>query len=477
MLTPSAIHYCWQQLIQRIDNRGVVQRGIQPQIGGITFIYGAPDTVDRADAPAIVVVPCAPTAWHALIEQCRLHLPHAPLAQLLPPGARLPFAEPLPILFWGDGYEDGGKPFAEQWKNGTVVIYADILAATFFMLSRWEETVVPIRDQHGRFPATASVAHKQGFLDRPIVDEYALILQAWLQTLLPNWTPQTPRFSVKVSHDIDHVRQFRSLFRAGRVLAGDLLKRRSLHLAGRTLQSLIASRAKPDQDPYLRGVYDLADISEQHGLTSSFYFMTAQPGPYDAGYAADESLRRCIDNLRQRKHEIGFHPGYCTPEDPDRFAAEKARMDALVGIDRYGGRQHYLRFRTPDTWRLWEQAGLTYDSTLSYADHEGFRCGTCHPYRPFDVEQDRQLDLLEIPLIVMDGTLKQYRKLTPEEGEERILALAKRCKQVNGVFTLLWHNTSLQGEWGPWAAMYHRVMPQLAALVNEEYLADERVQR
>jgi len=77
------------------------------------------------------------------------------------------------------------------------------------------------------------------------------------------------------------------------------------------------------------------------------------------------------------------------------------------------------------------------------------------------------MDILEIPLIVMDGTLRQYRKLTPQEGEERILTLAQRCKNVNGVFTLLWHNTSLFGDWKEWGDMYQRVLPKLAKLRDE----------
>jgi hypothetical protein len=150
--------------------------------------------------------------------------------------------------------------------------------------------------------------------------------------------------------------------------------------------------------------------------------------------------------------------------NPVQFHIEKQRMDVALGETRYGGRQHYLRFRAPDTWRHWEGAGLTYDSTLSFADHEGFRCGTCHPFQPFDLEADRVLDVWEIPLIVMEVTLKNYRYLTPEQAENRILTLARRCQVVNGTFTLLWHNSSLQGEWVPWEQMYRRLLPKLAAL-------------
>lgn len=360
---------------------------------------------------------------------------------------------PPPVIFWGEGYEDGNKPFAERLEDDSVVFYADIIASTFFMLTRWEETASPVRDEHGRFPATESVAYKHGFLDRPIIDEYALILASWIKTLLPGWEPKTSRFSIKLSHDIDLVRTA-SLRR----ITGDLVKRHSPFQAIKTF----CHWTKPINDPAVQGCYELADLSERHGFQSAFYFMAAKRSAYDVGYDPLSKIpQRLIHDLRHRGHEIGFHAGYETSTNLDRFQQEKNRLDAAIGVTRYGGRQHYLKFSTPETWRIWSEMGLEYDSTVGYADYEGFRCGTCHPFHPFDVEKDMPLDILEIPLIVMDGTLKQYRKLTPEQAAERIITLASRCKMVNGVFTLLWHNTSLHGDWEKWKIMYKNLLIKL----------------
>ena len=100
-------------------------------------------------------------------------------------------------------------------------------------------------------------------------------------------------------------------------------------------------------------------------------------------------VRACLRELRAEGFEIGFHPSYRTLGDPELMAVEKARVEEAVGAVCQGGRQHYLRFRVPETWRQWERLGLTYDSTMTFAGHEGFRCGTCHAYRPFDLEQNR----------------------------------------------------------------------------------------
>jgi hypothetical protein len=113
--------------------------------------------------------------------------------------------------------------------------------------------------------------------------------------------------------------------------------------------------------------------------------------------------------------------------------------------DQWGGRQHYLRWEASTTWQNWADAGLSYDSTLSYADRAGFRCGVCYEFPTFNLRKRQQLDLNERPLIVMDASLfgKEYMKLAPQAGLRKILAVAKICKNYNGQFTLLWHNGTL----------------------------------
>ncbi len=463
LLTPNALSYTWRQLARLA---GVMGNSPQDNNGfdklDVPICYANPDQI-QLDQPGIIVVPCHNNAWQVLLERKPHSLNWLPVDEVVPEDAQLPFADSIPVLFWGAGHEDGHKPFVEQRADGTVIFHADIIATIFFMLSRWEETVVAVQDEHGRFPATASVAYKQGFLDRPIVDEYALILQKWLTLLLPRWTPTSPRFSVKLSHDIDVIKRFPNLRRAAQALGRDLLKYRSLKQGGQTLTDAVIQTVFPRQAIGFQGIHFLAGLSRTHNLDSAFYFMAAEPAPFDNGYdPASSFVKQCIEDLRQQGFEIGFHPGYHTLNDPERLALEKTRMDTVLGEESYGGRQHYLRFQVPNTWRHWAQVGLIYDSTMGYADHEGFRCGTCHPFHPFDIEQDCELNLLELPLIVMDATLQEYHNLSPEQGERRILDLAQRCRQVEGTFTLLWHNSVLQKEWRLWKKMYQRVVKVLA---------------
>lgn len=458
-LTSNAIFYCWSQLAQRFGG-SVARISHKNMLMNLSLVYASNKSNSHYESPSIIVMPCKTKFCSQLVLKSLKNLKWLPINSVLPKTIRLPIHTKIPVLFWGEGYEDGSKPFAERLKNGNIVFYADIIASTFFMLSRWEETVSPLVDQHKRFPSTESIAFRLKFLDRPIIDEYALILHSWVRTLIPDWKPQMPRFSVKLSHDIDF------LYTASlRRLGGDLLKRQNISLALKTFRYLLFPRL----DPSFLACYHLADISEANGFKSAFYFQTSDKSSFDSGYnILTKRAQNLVSELYNRGHEIGFHAGYDTYNDPVKFKKEKKIMDKLLKKSKYGGRQHYLRFRVPDTWRIWEEQGLEYDSTIGYADHEGFRCGTCHPFHPFDIEKDRALNLIEIPLIVMDATLMQYRGLNTQSAQKTILTLASRCKSVNGVFTLLWHNTSLYDESNNWKNLYFDVLCQLRSMCDSQ---------
>jgi hypothetical protein len=417
--------------------------------------------------PQVSVVPCRPTAFRAVVQS-----DSAPLRWLaadgVMPGGVLPVGDKIPVLFWGEGYDDGSKPFAERRADGSVVFHADIVAAAFFMLSRWEETVATEKDNHGRFPDSAATACRHGFHDRPIVDEYALILRQWLQRLLPPWKPGTGRFAVKLSHDIDWLGRIWNFRQLVRTLGGDVLRRRSPGRAVSTIKSLAAATAEvtvPESAARFRAIGALAEMSQKYGLESAFYFMAAPRGRFEDGYDLKSGrCRRRIAGLRAQGFEVGLHASYDSFDNAAMLAAQKEQVEKVLGAKARGSRQHRLRFGVPRTWRHLEQAGLEYDTSMSFTETEGFRCGTCHPYRPFDVERDRELGIREVPLVLKDNTLRIFRRLSPAQAEAMTLELARRCKLVEGVFTLCWHNSLLDSDRREWVRTYEQILAGLSRL-------------
>jgi len=371
-------------------------------------------------------------------------LPATPLRRLLAPDP-VP-EERLPLLFGtGDALVSGEPP--------ALALGVDVFGSCFFMLSRYEERVLPAHDAYGRFPAAASVAEREGFLGVPLADAYADLLWAALERLWPRLERRRRDYRVAATHDVDD--PLASLGRGAllriRQLGADALRRRDPALMARRVRSWAGSaRGDHRHDPY--NTFDfLMDVSERNGLTSAFYFLATgrSASPHDPPYALDDPwIRALLRRIHERGHELGFHAGFETYQDADRTKDEFERLRAAadregVRQEAWGGRQHYLRWENPATWSNWDRAGLAYDTTLAFADRIGFRAGTCHEYRAYHLLERRPLRLRERPFQVMDGTVFEYMGLAPEPAHEAIMALARECRRYGGILSLLWHNNVL----------------------------------
>ncbi len=144
-----------------------------------------------------------------------------------------------------------------------------------------------------------------------------------------------------------------------------------------------------------------------------------------------------------------MHPSYGTYQKPELIAHEVRRLRAILEEENIqqsaiGSRMHYLRWEQPMTLQACNDAGMVYDTTLGYADHPGFRCGTCYEYPAFNPVTKQKLQLRVRPLIAMDCSVIDDAYLglgITCAAMRKFLELKDKCRNVNGCFTLLWHNS------------------------------------
>jgi len=358
----------------------------------------------------------------------------------------------LPVIY---GRELANGKYLEQEGNN-LHLGLDIFGSCFFMLTRYEEVVLKEKDGHGRFPAKASLAYKERFLSHPVVNEYVEVLWAVMNRLWPNLKRKHRNYKVMLTHDVDHpfTVNDQSWNRIIRNVGGDIVLRKDLGLAVSRIMCKIQNN--PKLDPVYTFDF-IMNLSEKYGLRSEFYFMTDYPaGSLDgSNYSIDSFfIKDLISVINKRGHIVGFHASYNSFRDPLRTKTEFEKLIKVakqLGIKQniWGGRQHYLRWENPITWQNWEDAGLNYDSTLSFADYAGFRTGTCYEYPAFNLLERKSLQLREIPLIAMDGTLfgNDYMNLKQEDALQYIKQLSTFCKKFKGNLVLLWHNSSLVEKW------------------------------
>lgn len=350
----------------------------------------------------------------------------------------------IPVLY--------GKAGLSRVEN-TLTLSLDVLGGVFFMLSRCEEIVSNKRDNHDRFSAETSIAFQSEFLNRPLVDEYVEILWSCILECWPSLKRKRRVAKTLISCDVDvpYSPAIKIPSALARQVVGDLLKRKSLTLALSSLINPVISMFKN----YRFDSYDtfewIMDVNEAAGNKVAFYFISDHSaGDIDGCYTFKESrIRNLIQRIHQRGHEIGLHGSYNTYQDIQQIKKEvnslKTTMNELnINQEKIGCRQHFLRWKTPVTATYLNNAGLDYDTTLSFADRPGFRCGTCHEYPMYDLNNRKALHIIQRPLIVMESSIIASRFMDlgySDEALEMFLSYKKICKQFDGNFTLLWHNS------------------------------------
>lgn len=334
----------------------------------------------------------------------------------------------------------------------------EIFDLIFKCLTRQEEYLCITKDIHDRFPARASSAHQSHFLERPVVDEcFELIRQAvrrqWPQLKLKELKPETI-----VTCDVDNPYEFYTLSQQAFIkkLGGDLLKRKSFREFSQTWRNYHRT-ARGDYSADPNNTFDwMMDVNEKAGNRMAFYFLVDNTVPMlDAHYSIDEPrIRQLMRRIYDRGHEVGLHASYGTFKNSVQMKKEADKLRQVMdeeGIkqDEIGSRQHYLRWSTPETARHLEAAGIAYDSTLGYADHAGFRCGTSHEFPMFDIENQKVLNLRQRPLIMMEASVlnaKYMNKGYSLDTLNYLKSLKRICHRYGGAFTMLWHNSHFLNE-------------------------------
>ena len=346
------------------------------------------------------------------------------------------------------------KDYCAENKLKGISLGLDVFGSAFFMLSRYEEIVNQNRDCHSRFPAKESIAFKEGFILRPIINEYIEIISYCLQCLFPQFSAKKPPFETQLSCDVDvpYSQSRRNFYYFVRQLASDVIIQKSLVSLLNSVRLYGQFRRQDFSNDPLDTFDTIMDECENRSISCTFNFICDRPaGAVDGLYSLDEEyIQGLLKKVHQRGHKIGLHVSYGAFRDQQQMQSE---LDILkqscrrLGIrqDCWSNRQHYLRWHTPDTARQLESIGMAEDTTLGYADHVGFRTGICYSFNLYDLHERRELSLKETPLIAMEGSMlsKAYMNLDHCAALEIVNDLKGKCQRFGGKFTILWHNHML----------------------------------
>jgi hypothetical protein len=337
--------------------------------------------------------------------------------------------EQIPFLF--DTQDNDIISFSDE---GAIINF-DIIASGFYLLSGWQEYVTTNRDQYGRFQYRDSIQHKLDIIYQPTVNYYFNILKYAVEKVYK--AHLTPRFwsnkdfAVFVSHDIDTCES------AWKEAGFWQLKNGNY----KVLFKLIYNKIK-GKDGWFN-FNEILQIEKDLGINSTFFFIsdsTPSNGIPNGDYKlSQKKFQAVFENIINHNSEIGLHTSFRSPLNSDTINNEMNRIPADV----IGNRFHFLNFDVKHTPHILNNTNLKYDSTFGFAESAGFRSSFCLPYFLYDIENDQQTSVIEIPLIFMDTSLrlKNYMNLSHEEITALSSKLIGEIKKNKGLFTINWHNT------------------------------------
>lgn len=367
------------------------------------------------------------------------------------------------LLFEHDVREQNVKHIDFLDVKGLFPVYSeesvmpfDVFAASFYLVTRYEEYLPNVRDGHDRFMAESGIMYKIGMLRKPLVNIWAAELGCRIAARYPEIRiHKKHHFAIIPTYDIDMAWSYRHKG-IGRTVVGFM--RDAVHGDWNMVSQRGRVLLGKENDPFDTYDYQL-DLQKDYGLKPVYFVLCGPNGPYDKNQNIYNTPFRNLIKRLSDYAEVGIHPSYGSYLDGEAVRSEIDDLSDALNKSITQSRQHFLRLNLPESYNILIKNDITDDYTMGFASQPGFRAGYSDRFKFFNVELNITTKLVVHPFAFMDGTLCDYMKLRPDEAAEVIRELISEVKAVEGEFVMLWHNESLsnQARWKGWRSVYESI--------------------
>lgn len=342
------------------------------------------------------------------------------------------------------------------YKVNEGILPFDIFSAAFYLVSRYEEYTTTTLDMHKRFRAQDSLAFKNGFIDKPMVNLWAEKLKVFLLKQFSQLKIKELSYTFIPTIDIDVA--YAHLGKKLKVSLGSyfnaLYRLKAFVLIEKSMTMLGLRKDKYDTYDYQEQVF------KKHKLRPIYFFLAAKRGQYDKNISTSSHRFKKLVKKLAVFGDIGIHPSYQSNSKAEIVEQEVKRVETALQSKITLSRQHFLRIKMPETYRCLSELGIKHDYSMAYASCPGFRASVCTPFPFYDLPAETALAVILHSTIVMEGTLKEYMQLSPDNATVVIEKLIKEVRGCKGEFISIWHNHSLDetGEWRGWRKVFENMI-------------------
>lgn len=330
----------------------------------------------------------------------------------------------------------------------------DPFAASFYLISRYEEYLPHIKDSHERFLANESLAFQNNFLEIPLVniwiDEIVKRIEAY--SIGYQFPKRTFEFIPTIDIDNAYAYKHKGFIRITGGLLKSLLKNHNFKERLKVIFGKVS-------DPYDTYKYQY-EIHKKYNTSPIYFFLLGDYGANDKNISVKNKTFQSLIKSISDYSKIGIHPSYASNNNIKTLTKEIKRLQTITHRNITKSRQHFLKLNLPNTYRNLIDNDIRSDYTMGYAEKSGFRASICSPYYFYDLDTEVETKLQLFPFTVMEATYQYYENVSPEKAIEHIIELMEKVRKVNGTFISAWHNESLsdEGIWKGWKIVYEKML-------------------
>ena len=333
----------------------------------------------------------------------------------------------------------------------------DLFSAVFYLISRYEEYLPFAADKYGRYPHEESMLYKNGWLQRPLVDEWIEVFRVDLQRV-SGLVILRSKFTFQPTYDIDIA--YSHIFKGIKRIVGAYIKaimKGDLQQINERTQVL----KKKQTDPYDSFSW-LRNVHSRLGYRPIYFVLCAlKTTAYDKNiHPRHPAMIRVIKQLA-KEGEVGIHPSFYANKY-DVMAKETDTLARITGHTIAISRQHYIKLDIPKTFRLLIDNEITDDYSMGYGAAPGFRAGTGSSFLWYDLEHEKTSALRVHPFCFMDTTAHYEGGMTAADAFTTLEGMKASLMQTGSTLITIFHNFSLgtAHEWAGWASAYEQFLAE-----------------
>lgn len=331
----------------------------------------------------------------------------------------------------------------------------DMFAASFFMLSRYEEYLPHVKDIHGRFSPKDSVAFQNGFLQKPVVDIWAFKLLDALKERFSELEHKDKTYDFISVLDVatSHCYANRGVVRG---LVGLLLDVGTLKL--KRVVERIAVGINRQKDPY-DNYAEIIALHKKYKVKCNFFFQFADYSKYDKNVSTNSIRFKSLIKYVADYVPVSLAASYSSFSNLELLKKEKANLEVVINRPVNNSKMRYNRVDVPQTYRNLIAAEFTDDYTMGYTFELGFRAGTCTTFQFYDIPLEVKQPIKVHPFAVHDISLSKIKK--DQDLLRKVQQITNEVQKVNGTLITMFSNEVLGNkEDRDWMAIYAEIIKE-----------------